>query len=226
MLGAFEGLVREAVSAFVRSLAQRRACTTATEGTPLDIPIFRASTVVAEAKRLPSNAARLLEIATELTQAGLSLPEQNESLTLAAWRLTGRSGPAVVLGFGSLPYPHVEISQSKAAQAMLKAIQVARDRIQLVTGTAIGLCGHFPGISDMSFIGQADTASLTFIAENTPAWASGIRWSGEVIGVPTVNIGPWGRDYHTALERVETTYAFEVLPRLLLEVAHARFAGE
>jgi arginine utilization protein RocB len=75
----------------------------------------------------------------------------------------------------------------------------------------------------MSFLGQADTAGLSFIAENTPAWASGVRWSGEVIGVPTVNIGPWGRDYHTPLERVEIRYSFDTLPQLLLDVARARF---
>jgi arginine utilization protein RocB len=57
-----------------------------------------------------------------------------------------------------------------------------------------------------------------------PARASGVRSSGEVIGTPTVNIGPWGRDYHTPLERVETRHALETLPCFLLEVAHARLA--
>ncbi|MCV9937435.1 M20/M25/M40 family metallo-hydrolase [Boseaceae bacterium BT-24-1] len=223
VLGAFEDLIRDAVAAFARTLAERQAFATTTNSTPQDIPIFRASAVVAEASRDPSNADGLKQMARQLSCDGLSLPDQNEKLTFRAWQLAGRSGPAVVIGFGSLPYPHVEIDQSDQAQAMFAAIEVARAQTMATRDTVVGLCRHFPGISDMSFLGQADTQSLGLIAENTPAWDSGVRWSGAVIGVPTVNIGPWGRDYHTALERVETRYAFDLLPRLLLDVARARF---
>jgi arginine utilization protein RocB len=71
----------------------------------------------------------------------------------------------------------------------------------------------------MSFLGQADTADVALIAANTPAWDTGVRWIGEVCGVPTVNIGPWGRDYHTPLERIHTPYAFEALPLILNDVS-------
>jgi arginine utilization protein RocB len=33
-----------------------------------------------------------------------------------------------------------------------------------------------------------------------------------------VNAGPWGRDYHTRLERLHIGYACEVLPGLLLSL--------
>ncbi len=86
--------------------------------------------------------------------------------------------------------------------------------------TSIGTCGHFPGISDMSFLGQVDAAAVPAIAANTPAWGHGIAWpSGQTaLGVPIVNAGPWGRDYHTPLERLHTGYACTVLPDLLLEI--------
>ena len=76
----------------------------------------------------------------------------------------------------------------------------------------------FPGISDMSFLGEADTADVAVMATNTPAWEGGVRWGGEVGGIPCVNIGPWGRDYHTPLERLHMPYAFETLPVLLLDI--------
>jgi arginine utilization protein RocB len=53
---------------------------------------------------------------------------------------------------------------------------------------------------------------------NTPAWGFGIDWPAGAgpAGIPIVNAGPWGRDYHTRLERLHAGYAFEVLPELLL----------
>ncbi len=78
---------------------------------------------------------------------------------------------------------------------------------------------YFPGISDMSFLGQANVDELPVIAANTPAWASGVRWSGEIGAIPIINIGPWGRDYHTPLERLHLPFGFEVLPGLVLNTA-------
>ncbi len=34
-------------------------------------------------------------------------------------------------------------------------------------------------------------------------------------GLPIVNAGPWGRDYHTRLERIHAAYGFDVLPDLV-----------
>ena len=84
------------------------------------------------------------------------------------------------------------------------AVAAARHR------TGIGTCGYFPGISDMSFLGQVDAAAVPAIAANTPAWGHGIAWPAgrAALGVPIVNAGPWGRDYHTPLERLHTGYAF------------------
>ena len=58
------------------------------------------------------------------------------------------------------------------------------------------------------------------IAANTPAWGFGIAASPAeaAAGVPIVNAGPWGRDYHTPLERLHIGYAFEVLPELVLAI--------
>jgi arginine utilization protein RocB len=42
--------------------------------------------------------------------------------------------------------------------------------------------------------------------------------AGHIAQVPTVNLGPWGRDYHTPLERIETDYGFRILPELLADL--------
>lgn len=62
---------------------------------------------------------------------------------------------------------------------------------------------------------------MPVIAMNTPPWGAGIVWpDGPALGgVPIVNAGPWGRDYHTRLERLSVPYAFDVLPDLVGEIA-------
>jgi arginine utilization protein RocB len=44
---------------------------------------------------------------------------------------------------------------------------------------------------------------------------------GQPLGKPTINLGPWGRDYHQWLERTHVRYTFEHLPELVWRVAMA-----
>ena len=73
----------------------------------------------------------------------------------------------------------------------------------------------------MSFLGPVDRDDIRQAAANTPVWGSSIPWNLDrdaTPGIPTINIGPWGRDYHHSLERADADYAFRVLPQLLSNV--------
>jgi arginine utilization protein RocB len=223
VLAILEALVGEAIADFRAALAARRQG--APEADVPGVPVIHASALLDEARAIAGAEAELSALASSLAAERVSLPDQNERLSIAAWRLTGRRGPAVIIGFGSLPYPSVLVSGDAMSRRLSDAIDVAR-AASAGAGVTVGVTSFFPGISDMSFIGEADTAGVALTAANTPAWTTGVRWNGQVGGVPTVNIGPWGRDYHTPLERVETSYAFGTLPRLLLDVACARFGME
>ena len=78
---------------------------------------------------------------------------------------------------------------------------------------------YCPGISDMCLFGEA-TGDLSTVAANTPVWGTVLSMP-EAAGYPCINIGPWGRDYHHWLERLNVPYAFEILPRVLLAVIEA-----
>ncbi len=136
-----------------------------------------------------------------------SLPDQTLSALVAL--TSGVNEPTVIMGFGSIPYA---------------AVLLRDNALRNVIGTAVkshglGEVNYFAGISDMSFFGEA-TADLSVVAANTPIWGKGFSMP-ETGGYPTINIGPWGRDYHTWLERVHAPYAFDVLPRVLLSVIEA-----
>ncbi len=72
---------------------------------------------------------------------------------------------------------------------------------------------------------DADALSATVrsvVLANTPD-ADRVTWdvaAAERLGVPVINIGPWGRDYHQRLERVHEAYSFETVPELVYRVVH------
>ena len=136
-----------------------------------------------------------------------SLPDQTLALLSAMAQQIDE--PTVIMGFGSIPYPAVLLRDENLRNIIGEA---ARPH-------GLAEVNYFAGISDMSFFGQS-SGDLSEVAANTPIWGTSFAMP-EPGDHPTINIGPWGRDYHTWLERLHTPYAFEVLPRVLLSVIEA-----
>ena len=151
------------------------------------------------------------------TSADLDLPTRSRRLFEEVWSGSGLSGPAIVLGFGSMPYPAIHWPDAPDLEAAIRGAMAATAKR---FGVSIGATPFFPAIADMSFLGPVDAADLAEAARQTPIWGSSIQWDltgAPTPGFPLVNIGPWGRDYHHWLERVHAPYAFEVLPSLIQE---------
>ncbi|RHZ90530.1 M20/M25/M40 family metallo-hydrolase [Cereibacter sphaeroides] len=215
-LGAFRAIALEAAAGLAAALAARQEAVT---GRPVEVPGIPVSTLAELAASLPEAAAeRLAARATALAGEGLSLPDQNRLLAEEAWRLSGRSGPAILLGFGALPYLPVHLGHGPEAQGLRGALDRARAAVEAAHGCRIGTMEFFPGISDLSFFGEGDASEVPFMAANTLAWGA-TGWSGRIANLPAVNVGPWGRSYHTPLERLHAPYAFDVLPDFLLRIA-------
>ena len=120
-----------------------------------------------------------------------------------------------MLGFGSIPY----LSTQLGDPAIQAAVIAFADDVPAKHGVEVRVAEYFAGISDMSFFGESHAEAFSELARNTPCWsvAVGLTSSG-VAQIPTVNLGPWGRDYHTPLERIETDYSFRILPGLLCDL--------
>ena len=178
----------------------RRAMARAARKVERDIPVMTYAELAARAPKVELAAL-----------SHLDLPERAKLMTAKAWAKSGLSGPAVVLGFGAIPYPAVSLSDAALEATIMAAAK----------GFGLGSVRYFPGISDMSFLGEA-SGDLAVAAANTPIWGTGFIMP-EAAGYPCINIGPWGRDYHHWLERLHASYAFETLPRVLLAVIEAVF---
>lgn len=187
----------------------RRAMARAGRKLGRDIPVMS----YAELARLAPQEA-VQQIAAKTAQlTALDLPARAGLMTAEVWAASGLAGPAVVMGFGAIPYPAVSLSDAGLADAVAAA--AARHGLARLS--------YFPGISDMSFFGEA-AGDLSAVAANTPIWGSSFAMPAAA-GFPCINIGPWGRDYHHWLERLHAPYAFGTLPRVLLDVIEAVRSG-
>jgi len=220
VLEAFDRLCVDAARDYRAQLSQRigsRRCDFIAES----IPLYRYEAVLG---RLAAEAISKLDALSASVAAGvLSLPEQCRIVTEEAWKLSRLPGPAIITGFGSIPYLATNLSDRTIA-ARLRAIAsdiAAGSSVRY--GSAISCTEYFAGISDMSFFGEAAASGFDVVGRNTPMWRDGVRWpkANGLANIPTINIGPWGRDYHTPLERLHTGYAFDVLPRILRDVCEA-----
>ena len=191
----------------ISMMLARRAVARAEAKLKRVIPVMTYADLMASVPR-----AKILARAVELAmRRELDLPERSKLLTQYGWQLTGLSGPAVVVGFGSIPYPAVSLRDEMLGALIAKTVK----------SFGLGTIGYFPGISDMSFVGEA-SGDFAAVAENTAIWGTSFTLA-EPAGYPCINIGPWGRDYHHWLERLHAPYAFETLPKVLLAVIDAVF---
>ena len=136
-----------------------------------------------------------------------SLPDQTLQALLEMAKTIDQ--PTVIMGFGSIPYAAVLLRDDTLRTTIAEAVRPY----------GLGHVNYFAGISDVSFFGEA-SGDHAVVAANTPIWGKGFTMP-EPGGYPAINIGPWGRDYHQWLERLNVPYAFDVLPRVLLSVIDA-----
>jgi len=222
ILQALQGLAENAVARIKVALAPRRSAALGNGVGPLpDVAVttFDALRREVSAKR-PDAVAAIERFAREVAAQNLDLPEQCRLITQELWKLSGRGDPAIILGFASTPYLATQLGGDEDARALARATERAAEIIVARHNTTIALPAYFLGISDMSFLGQADESDIPVVAANTPAWGAGLHWpqGSAFAGIPIVNAGPWGRDYHTVLERLHTPYAFKILPDLIGEI--------
>ncbi len=213
VLPAVAGLMRGALDDCLVNLARRSAGSAlAADAAELEseVPVLTYASLLAEvAARDPEVHQHLDRIAT--ASAG-DLPERCRQVTVALWEMSGRIGPAVVLGLGSMPYLATGIADGPLLHRLREFLKDAPTR----HGVVLVETPYFTGISDMSFFGQADDRVLAALATETPVWAHAVKLApGALAQVPTVNLGPWGRDYHTPWERTHVDYAFRLLPALV-----------
>ncbi|PNY79439.1 hypothetical protein CVO96_18540 [Deinococcus koreensis] len=153
----------------------------------------------------------------------LDTPRICQQLVQAAVRLADLTPPAAVVTFGSLYYPPAQLPGTPGGQRLHRAALAAAQATAGRSGQSVGVRRFFTGVSDVSFLGATlGEQDFAAVRANTPAWD--VRFGrradpGDGLCLPTVNAGPWGRDYHQRTERIHLPYATRVLPGLVWQLS-------
>jgi len=179
--------------------------------------------------------------------AEAAFPDDRVKQTLAVLEtilpFSGLEGPAAVVGFAPPYYPRAELDQERHA-VFFSMLRTEISEFSAEIGKSIRARPYFPGISDMSFLAPADSSEQRAfvrtqmpvadpfagdVDQNPDSSAAGSRTAAGTPGspplnCPVLNIGPWGREYHQAGERVHREYSFVQLPKLLTRLVEASLA--
>lgn len=226
MLAEFRAIVAGALQAALETQDAHRARYRGRAAAKTEGLVLTYADLIARLKARGGAAALARLDALDRSLSGSTDPlKVSREIVAAAATEAGIEGPAVIVGFGSLHYPlvHLEHSDAGGIQDRLRRVM---DAVADRHATSIKFKQIFAGISDMSFFGHRPDAGETgLIAANTPSAAFTDNAPEGLLSFPTVNIGPWGRDYHQKWERVHAPYTFGVLPDLVFAAALACLAG-
>lgn len=153
-----------------------------------------------------------------------------------AWKWMPTKEPTIIIFYSSLYSPRVELNgKTEDERILLEALDKAVDMIQPAYEHPIVTKPFFPYISDMSFVAISDDEEgIHAVTSNNPGWGTKhyVQYDDvRELNIPVINIGPYGMDAHSKLERMEMTYSMEILPNLTKEVIenvlnHGDEAGE
>lgn len=233
VLERFIAAVQEAMDAALAYLGEQERRFRALRGSESPPPVWQPRVLSFAELRAhviagdPAAGRELEALGRDLAQdMTLDTPALCRRIVEAWWARSRLAGPAGIVGFAGLHYPVAFAGEDSARHRRVRdaverqAFDMAREQ-----GQSIRLRPFFPGISDMSFLGGAlDSVDEQVVVDNTPASGARLRLDYGVIralGLPVVNVGPWGRDYHQRTERVYAPYAFGVVPELIWRIAGA-----
>jgi arginine utilization protein RocB len=210
----------------LHSAEGRWASLTAAETPPH--ALRKGSVMTLAALREAAEARRGVEaVRDDLAELNQSLPptldkrERNMRLAQRLWTLSELSGPAVVLYYSPPYYPHAQATPGALHNAMA-TVAATHPELQ------IQLQEFYPYISDMSYLRLDPGMDLTALKANMPLWSDALPASSGAyslpldeiarLGLPTINLGPYGWGAHQRGERLLQSYSFGVLPHLIMEV--------
>ncbi|MFT5876149.1 MAG: arginine utilization protein RocB, partial [Clostridium sp.] len=137
----------------------------------------------------------------------ISLPESNLAIIGKTLKYIEDKTPIVVIAFSPPYYPHVSINDFKDLDKSVSEID------KVVVHIAAEVCNeiyqkknYFMGLSDMSYTSLSESQNIIpHVKANMPLWGNMYDIPFEAISllaIPSINIGPWGKDFHKFTERV------------------------
>lgn len=150
-----------------------------------------------------------------------AMDERDKSLAIVGEliRLYPDKNPMILVGFLPPYYPHR--TNKREAERELELLTIVEEIIEQARqefSEPLAISEHFTSICDLSYVGfQGERDELLPLAYNTPGWGNiyDIPLDDLLkLDIPSVNLGPAGKDAHKFIERLELDYSLDVVPVL------------
>ena len=165
----------------------------------------------------PNYEKEIKKYAKEIFNEKIDIREYAYKIILKAYEYSPIKEPMLIVYFGSTFYSNI-VTKNKR---LIKAVNKAISKINKESKYDIEISDFYPYISDMSYMEcKHKTNDIDKMISNTPYYYFQYKYPYlkiKEINVPVVNIGTFGFDGHTYIERLEKNYAFNELPNLLYE---------
>lgn len=160
------------------------------------------------------------EIKEKIAKRDITIPESNFIIIKALLGIAAYNIPTIVIALSPPYYPHVS-SQKKPEH-----VEIIDKIVAVTKGMTIEKVHYFMGISDLSYIGlQNGEDVVPYVSPNMPLWREDFYTipfeSMKAVSMPTVIIGPWGKDIHKMTERVYIPDLVEHTPLLIEKLIEA-----
>lgn len=130
--------------------------------------------------------------------------------------------PLMVLYFAAPYCPHNTLQEKD--RPITEKLTHILSQVEQEEQITYKMCSFFPSLSDSSYLRIDDSeASIALLSGNFPQMEILYPLPLEKIrslNIPAVDFGVYGKDAHKWTERVNISYSFEVLPRLIEKTVH------
>ena len=128
-------------------------------------------------------------------------------------------GPMVIIALSPPYYPSVNNRDLLQVAEMQRLVEEIESYAKTELKSELSVQNYYTGICDLSYAMFTDSDdTIDYIKDNTLLWGEVYSIPLEVIkelSMPVLNIGPWGKEFHTYTERVYLPDLFHNTPKLI-----------
>ncbi|WP_425446631.1 M20/M25/M40 family metallo-hydrolase [Dethiothermospora halolimnae] len=162
----------------------------------------------------------LKEINNKLISGDISFPDGTSIIIKETLKYIGNNDPIVVIGLVPPYYNHVSNHKLNNLNYKVKNISKEINKFTIDKWNESYIKkNYFMGISDMSYFSVEQRGlNLDKLTNNMPLWGDIYSIPFDKIkdlSIPTINIGPWGKDLHKYTERVNKKDLLERTPKII-----------
>lgn len=160
------------------------------------------------------------KIKSDIQGNKISIPESSFVIIEKTLEYVKDLSPMVIIAFSPPYYPHISnIDFKRLSEPVLTLHDTINNFAKHSWNEEYKKHNYFMGISDMSYVAINDSEEvIPYIGPNMPLWESVYKIpfeSMKTLYIPSINIGPWGKNLHKFSERVLRRDLLERTPKLI-----------